>query len=182
MQNNRFSGFSKRKKNAAAKQIVPQAHALEVTTPGQRQTQGHIRSSEPQRPFPNPDDRRRRQRRRRRARQKGSKTNSTQSSTRPSAALVFWKTNTRATRTSCSSAHRRRRQSSSQPIPAPSPTLSLSAPFPRGCVPDGVVERHFVGANDAHIETYGGCDTLMTTREGQLACKYQVADVARTLH
>ena len=43
---------------------------------------------------------------------------------------------------------------------------------PRGCVPDGVVERHFVGANDAHIEAYGGCDTLMTTREGQIAFKY----------
>ena len=53
--------------------------------------------------------------------------------------------------------------------------------LPRGCVPDGVVERHFVGANDAHIEAYGGCDTLMTIREGPMACKYQVADVARTL-
>ena len=39
-----------------------------------------------------------------------------------------------------------------------------------------------MGANDAHIETYGGCDTLMTTREGPMACKYHVADVARTLH
>ena len=49
--------------------------------------------------------------------------------------------------------------------------IPISA-LPRGCVPDGVVERHFVGANDAHIEAYGGCDTLMTTREGQIACKY----------
>ena len=45
--------------------------------------------------------------------------------------------------------------------------------LPRGCVPDGIVERHFVGANDAHIEAYGGCDTLMSTREGPMACKYQ---------
>ena len=49
-------------------------------------------------------------------------------------------------------------------------------------MPDGLVERHFVGANDAHIEAYGGCDTLMTTRESQIANRYQVADVARTLH
>ena len=41
--------------------------------------------------------------------------------------------------------------------------------FPRGCVLDGVVERHFVGANDAHIEAYGGCDTLMSTREGPMS-------------
>ena len=54
--------------------------------------------------------------------------------------------------------------------------------LPHGCVPDGIVERHFVGANDAHIEAYGGCDTMMSTREGPMACKYQVADVARTLH
>ena len=51
--------------------------------------------------------------------------------------------------------------------------------LPRGCVPDGIVERHFVGANDAHIEADGGCDTLMSTREGLMACKYEVA---RTLH
>ena len=54
--------------------------------------------------------------------------------------------------------------------------------LPCGCVPDGIVGRHFVSANDGHIEAYGGCDTLMTTREGQIACKYQVADIARTLH
>ena len=54
--------------------------------------------------------------------------------------------------------------------------------LPRGCVLDGVVERHFVSANDAHIEAYGGCDTLMSTREGPMSCKYKVADVARTLH
>ena len=49
-------------------------------------------------------------------------------------------------------------------------------------MPDGIVERHFVSANDAHIEAYGGCDTFMSTGEGPMACKYQVADVARTLH
>ena len=53
--------------------------------------------------------------------------------------------------------------------------------LPRVCVPDSIVERHFVGANDAHIEAYGGCDTMMSTRGGPIACKYQVADVARTL-
>ena len=31
--------------------------------------------------------------------------------------------------------------------------------LPHGCVPDGIVERHFVGANDAHIDAYGGCNT-----------------------
>jgi hypothetical protein len=54
--------------------------------------------------------------------------------------------------------------------------------LPHGCAPDGIFERHFGGANDAHIEAYGGCDTMMSTREGPMACKYQVADVARTLH
>ena len=53
--------------------------------------------------------------------------------------------------------------------------------LPRGCVPDGIVERHFLGANDAHIEAYGGCDTLISTCEAPMVCKYQVADVARTL-
>ena len=49
------------------------------------------------------------------------------------------------------------------------------------CVPDGVVELYFVGANDAHIEAYGGYDSRMSTSKGPMACKYQVANVARTL-
>ena len=53
--------------------------------------------------------------------------------------------------------------------------------LPRGCWFDGIVEPHFVGADNARIEAHGGCDTLLTTHEGQMAYNHQVADVARTL-
>ena len=58
--------------------------------------------------------------------------------------------------------------------------IPISA-LPRGRMPDDVVERHAVGASDAHMEAYGGCDTLTTTWDGQMACTYKVADVAGTL-
>ena len=54
--------------------------------------------------------------------------------------------------------------------------------LPAGVRPDGVVTRHFVGASDEHIEAYGACDTVLGTKNGRIACKLQVAEVARALH
>ena len=54
--------------------------------------------------------------------------------------------------------------------------------LPAGVRPDGVVTRHFVGASDEHIEAYGACDTVLGTKNGRIACKWQVAEVARALH
>ena len=43
--------------------------------------------------------------------------------------------------------------------------------------------RHFVGANDAHIEKYESCDTILTSEEnGSVGCEWQIADVSRALH
>ena len=96
------------------------------------------------------------------------KTNSTLSSMRPAAASASWSTNARTKLTSYSHAPRRLVAADTGAVDHVIPIGAL----PRGCVLDGVVERHFVGANDAHIEAYGGCDTLMSTREGPISCKY----------
>ena len=56
------------------------------------------------------------------------------------------------------------------------------ADLPRGCAPDAIVERNFVGASNERTENYGVCDTILTTNEGTVACKWQVADVSRALH
>ncbi len=54
--------------------------------------------------------------------------------------------------------------------------------LPAGVEPDGRPERHFVGASNEHIECQGACDSLLSGAHGQVACKWQVADVARPLH
>ena len=54
--------------------------------------------------------------------------------------------------------------------------------LPAGVVPDGRAERHFVGASNEHIECQGACDSLLTGQHGQVACKWQVANVSRPLH
>ena len=41
--------------------------------------------------------------------------------------------------------------------------------------------RHFIGANDAHIEKYGSCKTVLTT-DASVGCQWQMADVNRALH
>ena len=46
------------------------------------------------------------------------------------------------------------------------------ADLSRGSELDGVVQRHFVGASNAHIENDGGCDTMLTANEGRVACKW----------
>ena len=42
--------------------------------------------------------------------------------------------------------------------------------------------RHFVGANDAHIEKYGSCQTVLTSVDVSVGCQWQMADVNRALH
>ena len=43
--------------------------------------------------------------------------------------------------------------------------------------------RHFVGDNNAHVETYGSCETIPTSVEnGSMGCQWQTADVPRALH
>ncbi len=42
--------------------------------------------------------------------------------------------------------------------------------------------KHFVGANDAHIERYGTCQTVLTSDKGDVGCQWQMADVSRALH
>ena len=52
----------------------------------------------------------------------------------------------------------------------------------RGCNPDGIVGRDLVGACNEHIESYGGCDRLLSTNKCEFACQWQVADVGRAFH
>ena len=42
--------------------------------------------------------------------------------------------------------------------------------------------RHFVGANDAHIEKYGSCQTVLSSADTSIGCQWQMADVNRSLH
>ena len=42
--------------------------------------------------------------------------------------------------------------------------------------------RHFVGANDAHIEKYGSCQTVLSSADTSIGCQWQMADVNRALH
>ena len=42
--------------------------------------------------------------------------------------------------------------------------------------------RHFIGANDAHIEKYGSCKTVLTSTDTSIGCHWQIADVNRVLH
>ena len=42
--------------------------------------------------------------------------------------------------------------------------------------------RHFVGANNAHIEKFGSCATRLTSSHGDVGCDWQLADVSRPLH
>ena len=42
--------------------------------------------------------------------------------------------------------------------------------------------KHFVGSNDAHIERYGTCQTVLTSDKGDVGCQWQMADVSRALH
>ena len=42
--------------------------------------------------------------------------------------------------------------------------------------------KHFVGANNARIEKYGSCETLLESDLGAVSCNWQLADVARPLH
>jgi hypothetical protein len=42
--------------------------------------------------------------------------------------------------------------------------------------------KHFVGANNAHIEKYGQVDTLMESNGTKVSCAWQASDVNRALH
>ena len=42
--------------------------------------------------------------------------------------------------------------------------------------------KHFVGANDSHIERYGACNTVMKSQHGATGCRWQMAAVSRALH
>ena len=42
--------------------------------------------------------------------------------------------------------------------------------------------KHFVGANDSHIERHGSCNPIMEQEHGSIGCNWQMADVSRTLH
>ena len=42
--------------------------------------------------------------------------------------------------------------------------------------------KHFVGANESHIERYGSCKTIMSSKHGKTGCKWQMAEVSRALH
>ena len=172
MQNNRFSGLSQRKKKTAAKQNVAQAHTLEVTTPGpatNARAPQKLRASTTAPEFRRPTT---------------TITTTTTSRTK----RLEDELDTVVDAALCSFRfleYEYENEEDQLLVCAPEETTVLVAAdtgavdhvipvsaLPRGCVPDGVVERHFVGANDAHIEAYGGGDTRMTTREGQIACAY----------
>ncbi len=42
--------------------------------------------------------------------------------------------------------------------------------------------QHFRGANNAHIENFGSCRTLLTSTCGDVGCDLRMADVSRPLH
>ena len=42
--------------------------------------------------------------------------------------------------------------------------------------------KHFVGANNARIEKFGSCETVLESHLGAVGCNWQLADVARPLH
>ena len=42
--------------------------------------------------------------------------------------------------------------------------------------------KHFKGANDSHIERYGSCKTIMSSRLGRVGCNWQMAEATRALH
>ena len=42
--------------------------------------------------------------------------------------------------------------------------------------------NHFVGANDSHIERYGSCKTICSSKLGKVGCNWQMAAVSRALH
>ena len=42
--------------------------------------------------------------------------------------------------------------------------------------------RHFVGAKGERIDKCGSCDTRLEGRHGSVGCKWQLADVTRSLH
>ena len=42
--------------------------------------------------------------------------------------------------------------------------------------------KHFVGANDSHIERFGSCKTIMSSDHGKTGCNWQTAGVSRALH
>ena len=43
--------------------------------------------------------------------------------------------------------------------------------------------KHFVGANNAHIEKYGQVDTVLQSADGnRVSCAWQASDVNRALH
>ena len=42
--------------------------------------------------------------------------------------------------------------------------------------------KHFKGANDSHIERYGSCKTVMSSKHGKVGCNWQMAAVSRALH
>ena len=53
--------------------------------------------------------------------------------------------------------------------------------------PDAVIientsGKHFVGANNAHIQKYGQVETILQSKENRVSCAFQAADVNRALH
>ena len=44
------------------------------------------------------------------------------------------------------------------------------------------IGKHFVGANNAHIENFGACQTLLTSKHGDVGCDWCLVDVTRPLH
>ena len=42
--------------------------------------------------------------------------------------------------------------------------------------------KHFAGANNAHIEKFGSCQTRCTSKHGDVGCDWCLADVTRPLH
>ena len=42
--------------------------------------------------------------------------------------------------------------------------------------------KHFVGANNAHIEKFGSCQTQLNANGRRVGCEWQLADVSRALH
>jgi hypothetical protein len=42
--------------------------------------------------------------------------------------------------------------------------------------------KHLKGANDSHIERYGSCKTVMSSKHGRVGCNWQMAAVSRALH
>jgi len=51
-----------------------------------------------------------------------------------------------------------------------------------GTMVENTSGKHFVGANNAHIQKYGQVETILQSKDNKISCAFQAADVNRALH